>query len=349
MEEAKQQRIDFSRGDQLAVLRECRLPDVAAKDGVTVKAGVIKGVLGAIDSFGRECFASIDTIAATANYSRRHVKRAIEALELLSLITKDRRKNCYGTTTNHYRIVWTEVELLATKVPCRHYAPPDQSAFPTDQSALEADHSALEALKPPRSAKKNTPPPPRASSLQRWAAAEEVFRAQGIGQSARLIEHAQRRGITPDECEQLAEYFAEHATRNGWGPGVLFDRVANAKPGEAIAARWIPPTPAALKRAQAATQERQRLQASLATAQARAATSEAIDERQSLEARYGPALDALPRDVQRQLVGLVHKQNLLALRAVGKSGLRCWVRADVLEFIAAEPAWLDVLQAESLT
>lgn len=344
---SKQLEFDWPRSRQTAALRECRLPDVQAKDGVTVKAGVSKSVLQTIDQFGRECFASIDTIAARANYSRRHVKRAIEALESLSLITKERRKNSFGTTTNHYRIVWSELELRCqTKVPFRHCAANDQSAFQTEHSALETDQSALEALKPPRSAKKNTTPPPSASSLHAWAEVEKAFSDQGVGQAARLLAIAQQRQLSPDECLALAEYFAAHAIGNGWGPGVLYSRVANAVAGGPIddPARWIPPSAAAKSRQAIVRRERERVKAAIDQAKAR----EVASDLQSLETRYGAAIDALPREAQRQLVALAHSHSRLALHAFGKSGLSGWVRTDCLQIIAADPDWLRVLTDEAI-
>ncbi len=189
----RQRQLNFSRGDQLWMLRESRLVDVLSTDGIKVSAGVAKAVLKAIDDFagGRgECFASLPTIAGAAGFSLRHVKRAVAALQSMSLITCERRKNSYGIVTNHYRVVWTELRLrcpdLATpvtsagqsEVPSRPVGGVDQSALETDQSALESDQSALEArpkclggtqseIDATRSAKKYLPPPPL-SAQRAW-------------------------------------------------------------------------------------------------------------------------------------------------------------------------------------
>src|SRR5690606_27192467 len=45
--------------------------------------------------------------------SLRHTKRAIELLLAQSLLTCERRRNASGIVTNHYRIVWSELSLLA--------------------------------------------------------------------------------------------------------------------------------------------------------------------------------------------------------------------------------------------
>lgn len=106
-----QQEFDFHRGDQLGLLRAIKIPDGDGVSGTAVKA-----VLRAIDDYGRECFASMATLADNANVSDRVVKRAIARLVSLSLITKEKKKNSFGVVTNHYRIVWSEVELFCNRV-----------------------------------------------------------------------------------------------------------------------------------------------------------------------------------------------------------------------------------------
>lgn len=106
-----QQEFDFHRGDQLGLLRAIRISDGDGVSGTAVKA-----VLRAIDDYGRECFASMTTLADNANVSDRVVKRAIARLVSLSLITKEKKKNSFGVVTNHYRIVWSEVELFCNRV-----------------------------------------------------------------------------------------------------------------------------------------------------------------------------------------------------------------------------------------
>jgi hypothetical protein len=105
---ANQSEFDFHRGDQLGFLRSVQIAD-----GDSVSGTACKAVLRAIDDFGRECFASIPTVAASANVSERVCKRAISRLVKLSLVTRERQRNTFGTVTNHYRIVWSEVECLS--------------------------------------------------------------------------------------------------------------------------------------------------------------------------------------------------------------------------------------------
>ncbi len=100
----QQLKINFTRGDQLGLLREVQLSMLQ------------KAVLRVIDDSGSECFKSQDTIAVEVGVKRREtVGRAIAELTRLSLITVDLKKSRYGKVTNHYRVVWNELQLLVAR------------------------------------------------------------------------------------------------------------------------------------------------------------------------------------------------------------------------------------------
>lgn len=114
----RQRPIDFHRAEQLAILRNARLPDRSRSDGLEgVTAATLKAVLNAIDEFAREhgeCYASAKTLADVTNLkSKKTIDRALAALYSLGLITKEKRWNeRHRKTLNHVRIVWSELALL---------------------------------------------------------------------------------------------------------------------------------------------------------------------------------------------------------------------------------------------
>jgi hypothetical protein len=205
-DDPRQRTIDYSRASQLRMIRECEPPLVQiAGPGERKPVGVapksLKAVLWCLDEHGRghECFPSEGRIAEMTKLGLRTVKRAIAALERLSLICVSRRKSIYGVTQNHYRLVWSEIELLCqpgrgssieSNLPTREPAtrptaatrlpeldadhtgagtfppwdPPDQSAVAADQSAVAADQSAVAAPKPPFKRFRNASYPPPAAS-----------------------------------------------------------------------------------------------------------------------------------------------------------------------------------------
>jgi hypothetical protein len=100
----QQLKINLDRGFQLGLLRDVQLPMLP------------KAVLRVIDDSGSECFKCQDTIAGEVGVKRREtVGRAIAELTRLSLITVDLKKSRYGKVTNHYRVVWNELELLVAR------------------------------------------------------------------------------------------------------------------------------------------------------------------------------------------------------------------------------------------
>lgn len=126
-----QQTFDWTRADQLGLLDRWECPRIKGVSGI-----VLKSVLKAIDTHGRgrEAWPSEATLAVVAGSSVRTVKRAVKALEQLSLIVIERRG---PQTVNHYRIVWTELACLAPEN--RRVNCPVEGS---ERSATEAERSA---------------------------------------------------------------------------------------------------------------------------------------------------------------------------------------------------------------
>jgi len=133
-----QQTFDWTRAEQLALVERWECPRLRGVSGIAVKA-----VLRAIDGFGRgrEAWPSEATLAQVAGMSVRTVKRAIKALESLSLVTIERKG---PQTVNHYRIVWTELACRAPenrRVNCPVEGS-ERSATPAERSATVSERSA---------------------------------------------------------------------------------------------------------------------------------------------------------------------------------------------------------------
>ncbi len=155
----QQRELDFQRGDQLRILRDCDLPKNArGEDGKKVSRKVLKGVLLAIDQFGRGkdrgCTASLDRLELTSGVSRRHIPRALAILEAMSLVLSEAGSRRVGDQVSpmvRRTIIWSELALLCREslfaprekvLSSPPVAPQKHSALAGDHSAPGADHSA---------------------------------------------------------------------------------------------------------------------------------------------------------------------------------------------------------------
>jgi len=122
-EDPRQQPLDFARGQQLALLHNCELPrDAKDKHGSGIKAGVLKTVLLVLDNYSRGrdrgAYPAIASIAKRACIGRRTAQRALEILQRIGVLCVEnevRRHGRYGSPTNTYTIVWSELALLVDR------------------------------------------------------------------------------------------------------------------------------------------------------------------------------------------------------------------------------------------
>jgi len=106
-----QTQFDFTRGEQLAMIRDAQL---TAPAGAQVSAAALKAALRAIDDHGRgrPAFPALNTIARESGLGLRTVKRAVAALEAMGLLIVQRRNSGGGRQSNRYTVVWSELGLL---------------------------------------------------------------------------------------------------------------------------------------------------------------------------------------------------------------------------------------------
>ena len=96
---------DLSRGQ-----RQAMLDDLFFETAYSVSGTATKAVLRAVESFGRNCYATNAAIARRANVSPRVAERALQRLQTSdALVASDRRRNPAGTITSHRAIDWAEV------------------------------------------------------------------------------------------------------------------------------------------------------------------------------------------------------------------------------------------------
>ena len=250
-----QRQFDWSRAEQLSLIRRAEIPSPPAADGKRTTAAVLKGVLRVLDDHGggRECWVSYETIAAEACCGVRTAKRAVEILESLSLICVQTRRARSGGRCNHYRIVWTELALLipsegndAAEQPCPAHSEraavavmalqadeestrnegATQSATGAHQSATRAKQSATggtrSALKRPEA-----PPPPAPSdsaiSIESRLAAAAGSLIGRIGSIRGILDAEWARGKSPEhvaaEFERLWAIASHGPNRVKWDAG----------------------------------------------------------------------------------------------------------------------------------
>lgn len=222
-----QQQLDFDRASQLAMLRAVVIPTRPR----VVRSSVLKAVLRVIDDHAGGhgwCFATQATIAAELgdDISPRTVRRAIQTLiDRDGLLICERRRIGDGKISiNHYRIVWSELAVLAR----RQREQEDNRADQEDNSDDQQDNRALSrgqpcplrsALSAPRSA-----PPKRArvdspghqlpsDDSKAWKAAAAELMNCGLSFAASAIEQARQRGLDPLAIESACKTFRAHRSR----------------------------------------------------------------------------------------------------------------------------------------
>lgn len=134
-DDAGQQRIDFSRAEQLGLLRRAVLPlteIVESGKNRNVRSSTMMTVLRAIDDHGRKCWASLDTLASETGLSRRAVIRAVAGLVSLSVVCVEQMPKRGGGFNNEYTVVWNELQRLD----------PPKSTVPRGQATVPSGHPA---------------------------------------------------------------------------------------------------------------------------------------------------------------------------------------------------------------
>ena len=229
-----QQQIDFTRGNQLGLLKALAIPDAREIKGATAKS-----VLRAIDDIGTRCYAAATTLAKHTGLGDRTVKRALRRLEELGFVIPDdrKRKNPNGTVTLTRVIDWTEIDLCvrkqsslnnsATMAPLlngRH------GATVSDHGATVSDHGATVAPNPPYPQITATTrpeikrkPEPSAAAVD-WSKVVLALKAAGVNRIQAAIDAAKHVGATPAQLETIIDEYLQHKSKFD-SPGAIVDRI----------------------------------------------------------------------------------------------------------------------------
>lgn len=313
-----QERIDFSRGEELAMLVNLPLKRVYVTDDKgrkkLVKPRDLYDAIRAIDDHGGHgCWPSIKRLCAVSRMSRSSMIRAICALVELGLVVAEHRPY----TSNRYVIQWTVVRARCERggvvprgnPPSSHWEPPRCPVGtitvqePTKEPPLPARHPTSKGASKP------------------WMAVEGELKEAGIGAYRTLVSDLQSRGTAPqDALQRLRDGQATLALPQNAG------RLSDAVRGLYRFVRdgsWPCEMVTPAQAAEAAAAERARLEAARRADEARrqAEAREAAHEAR-LEREHGPALDALPRQEVIALAERWFPDNPAVLGIAAKNGSR---------------------------
>ncbi|QDV67677.1 hypothetical protein Poly24_13790 [Rosistilla carotiformis] len=253
MRGAKQQTIDFTRGDQLGLLKSLPIKSADVGDGkaaARVSSRMALSVLRAIDDYcgksGR-CWASAATIGADINCSERSVRRAIRLLESEQLIVIEHR---HGRSPIMV-INWGEISLRVSKAnatatpdifpsgnPGHFFANPGQS----DTNPGQSDRNPGQYVRRTVSNRKRTalPPPPQNTSgsegsdfdlpppieeTATWHHVAQRLALSGIREWRRALADLQA-AVDVKHATRLLDVYTDRV--GAYGPFALYRRCRNA-------------------------------------------------------------------------------------------------------------------------
>ncbi|QDV26724.1 helix-turn-helix domain-containing protein [Aureliella helgolandensis] len=242
-----QETFDWTWAERREWITEADFPKGRAYDGSSVSAAAMVAVLNAInDHLGKNPVAwpSQAKIAEKTKLSEKTIQRASEALQSLSLLIVEPKKGRSGT--NHYRIVWTELQLLQparraaweailrekqtrtlTRGSARNQSdiPAEQSDIVGEQSDILTDQSdtmsdEYHKGKPQKKTTTTPEPDQRAepqTDVRTWEVVVSELIELGLSETGarQAAAAARNRGLTPDQAHELGETYRTR-TRPGY-------------------------------------------------------------------------------------------------------------------------------------
>lgn len=113
---------DFNRADRRGLLDNAAIPSGLSDEGRQVAGKTIKALLRLIDDcLGANEWAwpSQKTLAKRLGCSNRTIRGASEAAIAMGLLIREERENPYGSKSYQYKIVWSELAVLAPAMQAR--------------------------------------------------------------------------------------------------------------------------------------------------------------------------------------------------------------------------------------
>ncbi len=225
---------DWTHAERLNAIQTLQLQRLS---GVSMNA--VRRVLEKLYLFAgpRGICPGIDELASRACVSRRVAIRALTALETASLICVDRQHR-WGT--NRYRIVWSELAVLAN---LRVSKCQDGTLAPAFQSATPAFQSADMAPKEKRRKKKEEETPGLLLLLEMLPGAGAVYAkaiSRGLSDAA-VLERAEAWKRLP-KCDQVTGKLVHWLTESGCYARhmdtTVQPRASKVNPGFKTATAW---------------------------------------------------------------------------------------------------------------
>lgn len=251
-----QTEFDWTRAERQGWINEAQLPTGEGKDGRPVSPIVMKALLNRINHRMGEsswCYQSQATLARDMSCSTKTIQRASEALVKLGLLILIEQKNPHGLVTNHYRIVWSELQMYEPgrreewRRLLRNNRRPatssegyrsDTSDDRSDTSDDRSDTVSTKLTKKlTRERTTTTTAPPEAGTAvlpEPWQVVVVSLRELGVSADdvhvVSMIRSAERRGLSPDAAKELVQRYRELPDPRKQ-PGWLWNWLA--KPGSA--------------------------------------------------------------------------------------------------------------------
>lgn len=258
---------------------------------------------------------SVEFLADVTDRSPRTVRRTVadgEDLGVLDVWRDPRQKG--GQHANRYAIDW---DGLA------RYLPRGQSGSAGGHTGSAVGHTGRavgqlgSAGCQTGSAFNETVPlvcpskSPSTTTQDGWGEVVDEMRSLGVSRAAEAVEQARARGVALEEVTAIVGHYGHKI--GAWGPGALFERIRNARPGEQPDQHWPPPAKAFTD---LIVDQRRREQLKADHAKQEQSRRERA-EFQEREARWGARIDAMSKGEIEKL--LAYQVSLLGLfKRVGR-------------------------------
>lgn len=325
MSRKQQSYFNFTRGNKLHILRE--IAPLMPHSRMT-------RVLRAIDErhwqFARDQPAVTLSHRQIASYDGMSVptaRRGITDLMEHNLLIKKEIVTSYGQQANSYQIVWSNLDAIVNDgepltepapVPVGFSAHNSQTPAPVLDEELtqvlkeggdHSDHPPDHDDQPP--AHSDQPPPdhhdqaslypgininpPPPSETSSWEEVEEILISEfKVGRPVPAVTAAREAGCSTEEILQLFQF--ARSKPGAYGPGAIYTRIREARPGRDPTSGWPNESEDYLRREKKSQTRAKADQTAQAAAERGKRREQEQRTRQLLERDYGPELDQMNRD-----------------------------------------------------
>ena len=177
---------------------------------------------------------SVDGIAHELGWTRSKCNRVIE-----KAVSK------YGIVDKKSNSKWTTLTLDESVI----YRADNNTDRTTNEQRTENHRTANEQrtdtieeqqYQQEEPEKQDPPPqtPPQVPESAAWREEEDFLKSFGVTAAPRAIAAARERGLRPSDVRRIVDHYRSRP--GAWGPGALFARVSESRPGDDPATGWPP-------------------------------------------------------------------------------------------------------------